>query len=170
MAETRKPESGRGPRDFTASGKLARTPEKEVPGVPKPQKPPDETIRKIVRSKGPRGEDGIYVAGEVMGQELNMMIDTGSSVSIMSLDMWNQLKLPGMKMRKTTNTLTNVEGAVMQTYCRREIVIWIGKVQLAHDLEIGDCQDGIILGMDFIKIQVLEMNFEDLTIKIGGSK
>ena len=49
----------------------------------------------------------------------------------------------------------------------RKLMIGIGKVQLAHDFEIGDCQDGIILGMDFIMVQVSEMNFEDLTMKIG---
>ena len=109
----------------------------------------------------------MYILGEVMGQELNMLIDTGSSVSMMSLDTWKRLKLPGMKLRKTLNTLMSVGGTVVQTYGRRVIVIGVGGVQLAHDFEIGDCHEGIILGMDFIKGQVSEMNFENLTMMIG---
>ena len=70
----------------------------------------------------------MYVAGEVMNQEMNMLIDTGSSVSMMSMNTWKRLKLPGMKLRKTSNTLMSVGGTVVQTYGRREIVIEIGGI------------------------------------------
>ena len=52
-----------------ADGKLVRAPEEEVSGARKNTKSLEETIRKIVRGKGPRGEDGIYVAGEVMDRK-----------------------------------------------------------------------------------------------------
>ena len=43
----------------------------------------------------------------------------------------------------------------------------LGESTVLHDLEIGDTEDGIILGLDFILRHVTKFDFDQLMMNIG---
>ena len=89
-----------------------------------------------------------------------MLIDTGSTVSMMNLPTWNRLKQNGMKLRASTTKLIAVNGGAFKSHRRRDIPVQIGNFQRFQDMEIGDCQDEVILGIDFLKKHVTAMDLD----------
>ena len=126
--------------------------------------------RKIVQGEGPAGEDGIYLEGEIYGQKLTMLLDTGSSVSLMSIETWRRLKGPNMKLQTTEVKLKGVGGQPVATIGRKEIPITIGRTRVLQEVIVGACQDGMILGIDFLSRHVSRLNFPDLKIHIGNEE
>ena len=96
-----------------------------------------------------------------------MLIDTGSTVSIMNYATWKRLKKSGMDMRKSPVKLTGVDGGTFKSYGRRDIPVEIGDLQMVQDMEIGDCQDDVMLGMDFLKQHTSSIDFERPSLTIG---
>ena len=126
-----------------------------------------KNTRKIVRNWGPRGEDGVYLNGTIFDQEIGMLIDTGSAVSILKHSTWKKLRPSGMDLRKTRVQLTGITGGSIQSYGRRDIPIQLGEIQVLQDMEVGDCQDDVILGMDFLRNHVTGIDFVKPSLTIG---
>ena len=142
--------------------------ENEVQDAEKPR----GNIRIVVPNRGPREEDGVYFSGEIFGQTVSMLVDTGSYISLMNLTTWDRLKLPGLHLHETTVQPTGAEGGKLTLHGRRDIPIKINDVQLTHNIDIGECTmctaDDDILGMDFLKMHVTAMDVEALTMRLGA--
>jgi hypothetical protein len=123
--------------------------------------------RKVIMNRGPAGEDGIYIQGEVYGQILTMLIDTGSTVSILNIEAWQRLKQPGMKLQPHGTNICGVGGDQLATWGKREIPIKIGQANILQEMVVGACTDGVILGMDFLRQHVSRLDFPRLTMTIG---
>ena len=99
-----------------------------------------------------------------------MLIDTGSAATLMNLQTWNRLKTPGSKLKKTDAALMSASGGDIVLYGKKDVIIKIGEKSVMHEMEIGNCQDGVILGLDFIRSHIQNLDIVSLTADIAGSR
>jgi hypothetical protein len=109
---------------------------------------------------------GIYIQGEVYGQTFTMLVDTGSTVSILSIDARKRLKEPGMKLQLHNTNLFGLGGDHLATWGKRDIPIKIGRASILQEMIVGACTDGVILGMEFLRQHVTQPDFPSLTMTI----
>ena len=117
---------------------------------------------------GPRGESGVYVLGDIFGEKIHMVVDTGSTICMISLMVWNRVKRSGMTLRTTTTKLWTVDGSVARSYGRRILPLTIGGVTKKQMVEVTDCQYEFILGMNFMRAHVDGLNFKALRMKMAS--
>jgi hypothetical protein len=99
-----------------------------------------------------------------------MLVDTGSTVSIVKYETWKRIKRPGMDLRRSPVQLSGVDGGTFKSYGRRDIPITIGDVVVMQNVEVGDCQDDVILGMDFLKAHSTGIDFGRPSLMIGDEE
>ena len=99
-----------------------------------------------------------------------MVIDTGSTVTMMNQQTWNRLKRTGMWLKKTTMRLFTVDGTETRSYGNQTFPIKVRGMELRQRMEVTDCEDDIVLGMDFINNFVKVIDIENLQLHIGAVK
>ena len=106
--------------------------------------------------------------GDIFGEPIHMVVDTGSTICMISLLVWNRVKRNGMTLRTTTTKLWTVDGSVARSYGRRIIPLTIGGVTKKQVVEVTDCQDEFILGMNFMRAHVDGLNFKELRMRMAS--
>lgn len=106
--------------------------------------------------------------GDIYGEEVHMVVDTGSTICMISLMVWNRVKRNGMTLRTTTAKLWTVDGSVARSYGRRIIPLTIGGVTKKQMVEVTDCQDEFVLGMNYMREHVSGLDFKRLRMHFGA--
>ena len=106
------------------------------------------------------------IQGEIQREVFQMIVDTGSTITLMNKSTWLRLKSPGEKLKKSSLRLSTMDGTETASHGSREFVIRVAGIDFRQKIEVTDCEDPVVLGMDFIKKNVQAMDFERLLMRI----
>ena len=105
----------------------------------------------IIRSLGGE-QEGLFVRGNVGGKECNLLIDTGSGVTLLRPDIWKRIQYqsPQHQLVPEPRRIVTVTGEVAKVKGAADLHIFIGNSSACHHVIIADILDECILGADFL--------------------
>ena len=115
------------------------------------------------------GQSSLLVCGKVDNLNCDIVIDTGSNISIVHPhmivgDKWKELSpTSGCSLRTVTGEKAPIRGTI-------ELTLMIGTTKASHRMWIADIQDRCILGMDFLEPQKCLINLKEKTLQIGDEE
>ena len=115
------------------------------------------------------GSDSLFVNGSAFGRDLDWLIDTGCSVTLMSTKVYYDIPASMRpKLSPYDRLLTQASGTPLQVLGTAPMTIKIGKQKLKHAIVIANCIDSGILGLDFLSEHGGQIDLKSSTIKISG--
>ena len=115
------------------------------------------------------------IKGKVQGKEMNLFLDTGAAVSLITREGLMGLKGEGLKMKENVDgpQLTDVNDHPIKTQGVVVVRVAVGKIK--KDITVLVCENinipcPILLGMDAIRRFKLELDFETNKVICGDSE
>ena len=108
------------------------------------------------------------IEGSILGRTFKMIVDTGSCVTMISIKNWQEIRRPGMQLEEPKHRLAMVDGSETTSYGSCELTLTIRGMKFRVRIEVTNCEDEMVLGMDFLKEHARLIDFEHLKMKIRG--
>ena len=101
---------------------------------------------------GDKIENGFYLLSTVEGESLNILIDTGSTISILNTDFAKSLpNFHPLNVQPVSTKLVSVTGALSHFEGILTVDLKIGKQSFKHNMYLANIPNKGILGMDFLR-------------------
>ena len=116
------------------------------------------------------GSDSLFVTGSAFGRDLDWLIDTGCSVTLLSTRVYYDI--PASKRPKLSpynSLLTQAGGTPLSVLGTAPMTVKVGKQKLKHAIIVADCVDCGILGLDFLSEHGGQIDLKSSTVKIRGA-
>ena len=111
---------------------------------------------------------GLFVVSKVHEQQIKCLIDTGSTITILSKTVYESFPDDKRPICQTTSTpVLSADGTPLKVYGYCMFPIQIGTKQFEHDFWIADIQADGILGIDFMKENKCSLDLENNVFKLG---
>ena len=111
----------------------------------------------------------LYLEGEIDGMKTSFLLDTGSNLSIIGKDTWEQLlkHSKNVRLEKTLKRAYAANNQPLAILGAAELSVKVENLTISHKFIItqelmGQC----ILGMDYLQKQATCINFENRTIRM----
>ena len=108
--------------------------------------------------------------GEILGERFRMIVDTGSSITMMKKSVWETLGGEESDLRPPRFRIVMVNGTEMTSYGVTELALRIEGMKMKMTFEITDCEDEVVVGLDFVRRHVEMIDLEGLYVRIRGKK
>ena len=111
-------------------------------------------------------QNSLIVCGKVDNTNCDIIIDTGSDISIVHPDVLSGKKqeqispASGCSLRTVTGEKAPIRGTV-------ELTLSIGTTEVSHRMWVADIQDRCTLGMDFLEPHKCLLNLNEKVLQIG---
>lgn len=112
-------------------------------------------------------EAGMYVEGTIEGEKVNILIDTGATISLLSTSVYQSLAKPP-KLSKSCIPLATVSGSKLASRGSAKCSVWIGDTKRAQYFVVADIRSDAILGLDFLRHHGCAIDLSASTIRLGG--
>mgnify|MGYP002259883024 CR=1 FL=1 len=133
------------------------------------------------RNKPPNKHNGIYVTGRVDGIAVNFLVDTGSSVTIISTQTYDRIneKCPDNGLEPVDFPLAGVDGFDLDALGKTTRCITLGNTGRRQQIVVANVSTDGILGIDFLRQnrcevclvrQVLRMDGEEILCWSGDER
>lgn len=122
---------------------------------------------KVVSSCG--SDNGCFILGKINGKYVSMLVDTGSTVTLMRRDLvesWEEQPT----IEPVNMTMLTATGETSPFYGKINIGILIGKQTFDQDVYLADIKNDVILGVDFLSHQNCEILLHKKFVKLNGEK
>jgi hypothetical protein len=103
-----------------------------------------------VQGRQERGGGGLLVPGKVEGQEVQLLVDTGASINLLSWAWW-QGKCRHMELRPTREEVFSVEGRPMDLKGKAEVCLTLGCRRVDTHFVVVEMGNEAILGAQFLR-------------------
>ena len=110
--------------------------------------------------------DSISVKGKIGGTPCEMIVDTGSNITIVRPDVVERVG-KALKIVPVKTSLRTVSGEAVPVQGRGEIAIQIGDHQAVHDIWVAEITDPCILGLDFLVANDCQIDMAGAFLSIG---
>ena len=111
---------------------------------------------------------GLTVSGSIDGHECNLIIDTGSDISIVHPDILQNKKME--TLQPVTPCFRTVTGLKAPIKGKCNLTVRIGSTEVSQPVWIADIQDPCILGTDFLEPLGCVVNLKDSILSIGDEE
>ena len=114
----------------------------------------------------------LVVPGRVSGLGVNMLVDSGATVSVLSTALWEALhrKCPGWTMLSTDCCIRTVSGEFAKARGRVVLEVELGERFYTHQFIVMDIMEEMILGMDFIQKYQVDCNWRRGVLILKGDE
>ena len=112
--------------------------------------------------------DSLVVSGRVEGASCDMVIDTGSNITILRPDVLKRAsKDADVDVHPVNSLLRTVTGETTPVRSRGKLAIQIGNFKVVHDVWIADIENECILGLDFLISNDCVVDVLESCLRIG---
>ena len=115
------------------------------------------------------GTESLFLPGSVYGVDLDWLVDTGCSVTLLSMRSYKNI--PGHqrpKLNPFNSKLTQAGGTPLQVLGTADMSIKVGRQKIKHSVVVADCLDQGILGLDFLTQHGARIDLCNSSISISG--
>lgn len=114
-------------------------------------------------------ETAVYVTGHIEGHETDMLLDTGSSVTLVHRRLFSRLgkNLPIATFR---DPIVSANGELLDIVGTCKLRISLGGVDVMHSVLVaGDITQDCLLGVDFLSANKFKIDFEHHRLEVKGN-
>ena len=113
---------------------------------------------------------GFYVSGQMETQNVDWLVDTGCSITIISSRVFFMVPEDDRpELEVSRNVLTSADGTKLKTLGETVVNITVGKKTFPHLSVIADISNDGLLGMDFLKKHSFSIDFKNNTLSCADS-
>ena len=111
----------------------------------------------------------MYVPGKVFDVELDWLVDTGCSTSLLSVGFFKKLtkKWP-IQLQDDGEELRSADGGSLTVWGRTDVTLSVGGEEYCHSVIVADLTNEGILGMDFLKMYGGTLDFKRNRLSLDG--
>jgi hypothetical protein len=114
----------------------------------------------------PLCKEGLFVEGTLEGETINMTIDTGSSISIVQLQVLKRLGVDLSAIQPARSSLRSVTGEKRPMLGRITLSMGIAGHTFRQNFWVVDVREDCILGLDFLQQHDCHIDVKDMTIEV----
>ena len=112
-------------------------------------------------------DTAVYVPGHVVEQPVDMLVDTGSAVTVVHFRVLESTKR-NFKLGLVSDTLVSANGQPLDIRGKCDLKISLGGVTVIHSVLVAaDVTQDCLLGIEFLDKHNCTIDFNAKTIKIG---
>ena len=116
-------------------------------------------------------EEGVYVTGIVNHTQMSILLDTGSTVSVISEAMWKKSGTTGVNLQPVSGTLTTASGSPITILGQTTMRIRIGNADVTFPMIVAsNISHDCLLGSDFLRTNICCIMYGSGTFLIQGSE
>ena len=133
----------------------------------RPSQSVDNILNNIVRVAAVKSQASI-VSGQVGGKVTEIMLDSGSSVSLMTITVASMAKITRLDSFRTNIQLVTASGDRLPiVYFAEANVCIAGKCNVNHTFAVVDnLVSPVILGLDFLQANQISLDFASTPVKL----
>ena len=131
------------------------------------QNGPAATVTKLDQSENisatseSKWDNGFYAASEILGMKTGLLIDSGSSCTLLSYKIYQDIPETNKpSLSQETFKMTDVKGTEVKVYGSARVKIKLGNTDYLHKMIICDIATDGILGQDFLLENVKRIDYE----------
>lgn len=109
-------------------------------------------------------DNGLYVRGHINGTQINFLIDSGSTVTLISKQMFDRLGIVSLSVRNKNMSIQGVDGSDIKIYGREQFQIKLGHKKIEHPVIVCNITTDGIIGQDFILKHARHLDFDTLQL------
>ena len=115
--------------------------------------------------------DSLIVHGTIEAASCDMVIDTGSNITILRPDVLGRVsKDIDIDVHPVDSLLRTVTGETTPVRSRGKLALQIGTVKMIHDVWIADIENECILGLDFLISNDCVVDVQESCLRIGSEE
>ena len=110
---------------------------------------------------------GLYVNGNIYGENIKFLIDTGSSVSILARRIFQRIsRVNALKVREFTERLVLADGSQLPVHGVIDLPLAFEGITVEHPVIIAEIESDMLLGIDFIKDKRCELSYGEGVFRV----
>ena len=114
-------------------------------------------------------EDALYVTGEIHGVPVEWLLDTGSSISIMSVNVFGKIpKESRPELKANSSPMSTADGSPLMDLGMVSTRVMVGKQELTQEMVVADINVDCILGVDFLRSHSGSIDFGEDKMTLNG--
>lgn len=111
----------------------------------------------------------LYASVSIGDVPVKMLVDTGSSVSLISQELYHGLGTEKPSLKRDVITLSTADGSPMDTLGVVQLEFCIGCFQFVHDVVVAELNGiSVILGFDFLETYDIAIEVSQRSLKYAG--
>ena len=116
------------------------------------------------------GDQGLFVATKIENQCVNMLIDTGASVTILNKAVFDEIYPSPNLLEPVQVNLITATGEIAPFYGKKIVDLKIDNYIFKHEILVADIQNDGILGVDFLSPNKIDVLLSKSCLKVRGKK
>ena len=129
--------------------------------------PKIKDVKTVVGSHSVSCDTAVYVPGHVGGHPVDMLVDTGSAVTLVHCRVLEKAKID-FKLGMVSEPVVSANGQPLDIKGKCELEIFLGGVSVVHPvLVVPDVTQDCLLGIDFLGKHNCTIDLNGRSIKIG---
>ena len=113
----------------------------------------------------------MFVSCKVNGSQVNALVDTSASVSILHENFFSRIKRKNTELRRTEQTILGANNDPLELCGIAEVEIELGKTRVQQEVRVcKNLSQLILLGVDFFKPHGCIVDFAAENIELYGEK
>ena len=113
-------------------------------------------------------ETAVYVVGHIEGYKTDMLLDTGSSVTLVHRRLFNKLG-PNLPLEEFREPIISANGDLLDIVGTCKLRLCVGGVDVVHSVLVaGDITQDCLIGVDFLVGNKCKLDFETGTLVAKG--
>ena len=113
-------------------------------------------------------DTAIYASGLIAGRKVLMLLDTGSSVTLVHKKLLGKLS-KNIVIEKFSEPIVSANGELLDIVGKCRLRICLGGIDVVHSVLVAaDITQECLLGVDFLAANKFKINFEDRTLEVNG--
>ena len=114
-------------------------------------------------------EDALYITGKVQGIEVEWLLDTGCSLSIISAEVYQRIPEECRpKLEKNPVPMRTADGSTLADLGVVQMKVWIDQQEIEHEFVVASLTNEGILGTDFLRIHRGNIDFAKNKFYMNG--
>ena len=127
----------------------------------------EENTKAIVGIHSVSCDTAVYVPGRVGGHPVDMLVDTGSAVTLVHCRVLEKAKID-FKLGMVSEPVVSANGQPLDIKGKCELEIFLGGVSVVHPVLVAaDVTQDCLLGIDFLGKHNSTIDLKEKAIKIG---
>lgn len=117
------------------------------------------------------GDEGLFVSTKIQDFPVNMLVDTGASVTVINRKIFEKLPLSSQNLvTPVTLNLVTATGETSAFIGKFNVEIKIGSHIINHEVLIADIHNDGILGVDFLTPNNCDVLLNESCLSINGDR
>ena len=111
----------------------------------------------------------IHVPGRVQNKPVDILLDTGSSATLLNSNLWEQIKAPNQNLSSYSGSFVSINGDPLKILGCQDVEICLGGIRVVHKVfVVENIMQLCLVGTDFLRKHRVSIEMDRCQVKAGG--